>query len=564
MFLCRMDGDISYSGGHRLTFVDDVPDSLLCIFCHYPSRDTQLSTCCGYNMCRSCLDSYRQLVALSHKILSCPKCCHYDFNAYPNKMSDRQIHNLVVLCNNGKAGCKWHGKLNELDDHLANACLYEKVKCPKGCTGLLLRRDVALHVKSECSKLVINCPHCLVRGEKHFIEGQHLEECSNVPLSCPNHCGVSITDETLNEHRQTCPLEMVNCEYNDLGCNTHMARKDIEAHNREDTAKHLSLAKQKLEHSTKELESSKTELATVETALGRLKASSACGVEEVLCMLRLLSQLDLTQEKGERLNLMRQINLYYKNMVSSQGNQIAPVVLKMGHFVRRRSNSTMWFSAPFFTHSRGYKLSLCVSAAGSEGVQNHVSVFIAVMEGPHDSQLTWPMEGTIHVYLLNQLDLGGYDMSHCMTISLPDTPLFPIASTLRVTQEDKHANMKTPRGLMSSTGIGICKFIPLNKITQASSSCQFLKDDSIFFRVEYEKCVDVSSPKVFPYRKQIKPVRLSAQRPPHQVVPSVLMESELSVNSLQNRPTNDHSARYSGGANKSQRVPNIPEVNTRL
>ena len=90
-------------------------------------------------------------------------------------MSDHQIHNLVVLCSNEKVGYKWSGKLNELNGHLETTCQLEAVRCPTGCGVSLKHCDIALHVKLECSQLVINCPHCLVRGEKHFIEGRHLE-----------------------------------------------------------------------------------------------------------------------------------------------------------------------------------------------------------------------------------------------------------------------------------------------------------------------------------------------------------------------------------------------------
>ena len=288
-----MDDEGSYSGGHRLTFVGDVSDSLICVFCHFPSRDTQLSTCCGYNMCKSCLDSYKQSMVLSHRILTCPKCCHYDFKAYPNKMSDREIYNLMVVCSNEKDGCKWCGKLIELTVHLEDTCLFEMVECPKGCKLLLQRRDIAVHAKSNCSQLIINCPHCLVRGKKHFIEGQHLEECSSAPISCPNHCGVTISNEDLDEHRKVCPLKIVSCEYNDLGCDTVMARQDIKAHNKENIAKHLNLAKQKLMCSTKELQSNKMQLASVKKELNEFKSTFAHTVEQVLCMIKLLGRLDL-------------------------------------------------------------------------------------------------------------------------------------------------------------------------------------------------------------------------------------------------------------------------------
>ena len=566
-----MDDDGCYSGGHRLTFVGDVPDSLICVFCHFPSRDTQLSTCCGYNMCRSCLDSYKQSMALSHKILTCPKCCHYDFKAYPNKMSDREIYNLMVVCSNGKDGCKWRGKLIELTVHLEDTCLFEMVECPKGCKLLLQRRDIAVHAKSNCSQLIINCPHCLVRGKKHFIEGQHLEECSSAPLSCPNHCGVTISNEDLDEHIKVCPLKVVSCEYNDLGCDTVMARQDIEAHNKENIAKHLNLAKQKLMCSTKELQSNKMQLASVKKELNEFKSTFAHTVEQVLCMIKLLGWLNLAQEKIQKNNILRQINLHYNAVFAMQGNQTAPVILKMDKIVKRRNNGTMWCSAPFFTHTRGYRLSLCVFAAGHKVMKtrDHISVFIAVMEGPHDSQLMWPMQGTIQVHLLNQLHSVDSNLNYSMTISLPDAPLFPIDSTMPVTQEDTKANINTPKGVMSSFGIGASNFLPLGKLTEATSFCQFLKDDCIFFKVEYENRSDVGSPKPFAHKQKEtgrKPVRQNSQQSfklPHQDVPSVLMETP--VNSSQNGLTYHPSPRSSGGATmESPRIIKIPEADTRL
>ena len=560
-----MDNE-SCSGGHRLQFVDEVSDNLLCVFCHFPSRDPLLSTCCGYNMCRSCLDNHKQLVTMAQKILACPKCCHYDFKVYPNKMSDREIHDLVVLCSNGKAGCKWRGKLRELDGHLGNMCQYEIVNCPKGCEVSLPRRDIALHVKSECSRLVINCPHCLVRGEKHFIEGHHLEECANVPLSCPNNCGAIVRaaePSALSEHKNICPLEIVSCEYNDLGCNADMTRQDVEAHNNEYLTKHLNLAKQKLVCSNKELESSKAQLTMVEKELDTFKATFAHSVEEVLTMITLLGQLDLVQRKDEKSSILRQIGLYYNNLLSMQGNKVAPLILKMNNFANYRRNGTMWYSAPFLTHRHGYKLCLCVSAAGDKDVQgeNHVSVYVAVMEGPYDTQLAWPMEGAIHVSLINQLYSESVDVGYCMTINLPDTPLFPFSSTMRVTQKDKKSSVKTPRGIMSSTGIGICKFIPLNKLSEVSPYCQFLKNNCIFFKVNHEiKLGGVISPKSCAYRDQERSVKQN-YRPSHHNVPLVLSKTELpQANNLQS----SYASEGTRVPRESQQVPKIPEADTRL
>ena len=377
-------------------------------------------------------------------------------------------------------------------------------------------------------------------------------------------------NEDMDEHRKVCPLEVVSCEYNDLGCDTDMARQDVEVHNKEFIAKHLNLAKQKLVCSTKELQSSKMQLISVEKELNAFKSTVAYAVEEVLAMIKLLGELNLAQDKAQKINLLRQINLYYNNVFALQGNQTAPVILRMDKFVKRRKNGTMWCSPPFFTHAQGYRLCLCVFAGGHKVVQrrDHLSVFIAVMEGPHDSQLTWPMEGAIHVYLLNQLHSVGSDLSYSMTVNLPDTPLFPIDSAMRVTVEDK--NISTPKGMMSSYGIGACNFVPLDKLMEVTSLCQFLKDDCIFLRAEYEtRSGGVGSPKTFAYkqRESDRQVRQGSQqfyRLPHQEAPSVVTEA-VPVNSPQNRLTGHPFPRGSGGgARGSQKVIKIPEADTRL
>jgi len=479
-------------------------------------------------------------------------------------MSDREINSFVVLCSNhGNAGCKWRGRLSEFYGHLENDCQFEMVKCPKGCGKFLQRCEIALHIKSECSRLVINCPHCLVRGEKHFIKGEHLEKCSNLPVSCPNHCGASVErNESLSEHRAVCPLEMVGCEYNDIGCNTHTVRKDIEVHNTTNAAVHLNLAKQKLACSTKELDLSKMQLAKVEDKLLSLKVTFAYAIEEVLSMITLLGQLNLTQQKQEKSNLLRQINLRYKNLFFLQGSQVAPVVMGMNDFAKHRRNRMQWFSAPFFTHTRGYQLCLCVMAAGHKDTQkgNHVSVLIAVMKGPHDSQLPWPMEGVVHIHLLNQLN-SEHDLNHCMTITLPDSPLFPFDSTLRVTEE---GSMKTPMGLMSSVGMGSHNFISLEKFTNVTSSCRFLKDDCIFFKVVYEKKLSVDDfgyPKSCAYKKQ-------GSRPIGQDLQYLYggpQQADIASPTVHNRPKNHHFLRDNIVVSEETRpAPKIPETVTKL
>ena len=63
------------------------------------------------------------------------------------------------------------------------------------------------------------------------------------------------------------------------------------------------------------------------------------------------------------------------------------------------------FLSPFYTHTRGYKLSLVVHTNGY-GIYTgtHMSVGICIMKGEFDDDLQWPFQGEITVQLLDQMN----------------------------------------------------------------------------------------------------------------------------------------------------------------
>ena len=66
-----------------------------------------------------------------------------------------------------------------------------------------------------------------------------------------------------------------------------------------------------------------------------------------------------------------------------------------------------WHSSPFLAFEGGYQMCLRVYPAGNGmGEGSHVSVFLALMKGPHDNKLGqsghWPLRGTFTIELLNQ------------------------------------------------------------------------------------------------------------------------------------------------------------------
>ena len=100
--------------GYAYKFVITPPGALLCQICQLVARDPQLSVCCGNNFCKLCLEKRTSEEG------GCPACDDSDvfFTTFPNKLSDREIKKLLILCQNKHKGCSWRDGLEKIDNHL--------------------------------------------------------------------------------------------------------------------------------------------------------------------------------------------------------------------------------------------------------------------------------------------------------------------------------------------------------------------------------------------------------------------------------------------------------------
>lgn len=144
---------------------------------------------------------------------------------------------------------------------------------------------------------------------------------------------------------------------------------------------------------------------------------------------------------------------------------LIPVDVKMHNFRQYKSLGRDWFSSPFYTHPRGYKMCLNVDANGfGEGKDTHVSVFIYMMQGEFDSELKWPFCGAITVQILNS--------------KRPDTN--PHYTIVRFDQSSR-ANVASGRvyeRIRADSGQGMLKFI-----AHADLIRHFLMHDTLCFRI---------------------------------------------------------------------------------
>ena len=98
-----------------------------------------------------------------------------------------------------------------------------------------------------------------------------------------------------------------------------------------------------------------------------------------------------------------------------------------------KDSDKRWYSEPFYTHNKGYKMCLHVDAAGcGNGKGTHLSVGLFLMKGLHDDELTWPLRGNFEMKLLNQISDSEH---HSMTVTFDDNTTG--GSDKRVTKGDR-------------------------------------------------------------------------------------------------------------------------------
>ena len=229
--------------------MDVPPDRLVCKICQLPCREAQQSECCGSIYCKCDID---QLNTTFTQPL-CPICRSEDFVTYPNLAIDRDVQRLMVHCPAKKTtGCDWIGKLDDVDKHYSDGKECE-TECEK-CKTIVKHKLLRSHLDTECP---CYCPYCDMTAEREVISSEHKENCLKFPLTCPNNCGLdNIPRDNMDEHKKVCPLEMVQCEFHDIGCEVKYHRKDEESHTRDGVTTHLQLAQRRLTVLNKMLEDS--------------------------------------------------------------------------------------------------------------------------------------------------------------------------------------------------------------------------------------------------------------------------------------------------------------------
>ena len=439
-------------GGYGYGFVHTLHDRFICKICHLPSRDPYLSVCCGHLFCKSCLDEKSS----TDTNAVCPICHDEEFKTFPNKAIDRDVKGLHIYCTNKEKGCEWQGELNDINNHLENSdgCQFEEVKCSNECGNMIRRQYLSCHLEMLCPRRKVNCQYCHETGEHQFITVHHKKHCH--PLFCPNKCKVgSVPREDMEAHRKECPLEMIQCEYHNVGCEVRIFRKDQEKHDDEKMKEHMMMTK----HSISGLNDAQHQFMNT---LVDTKAQITTAIKQVVNLTVLMNaRLSPNTSPPD----IRSHLLDSSVMIFKFGIPPCPVIIKIPEFDSKKKDEVEWYSDSFYSHNKGYKMCLRVDAAGhGKAKGTHLSVFLHLMKGPHDDELTWPLRGKFEIKLLNQIsDTLHYQMTLIYDHKFPGD---------RVTEGNKAIDGQGSPQFISNEDL--CKAIPVR---------QFLKGDCLFFRV---------------------------------------------------------------------------------
>ena len=147
--------------------------------------------------------------------------------------------------------------------------------------------------------------------------------------------------------------------------------------------------------------------------------------------------------------------------------RIVPTIIKVAKFKNYKMSEKCSDPAiQFYTRSTGYKMCLDIYPNGRYEVENF-RVEAHLMKGDHDDHLNWPVKGILKVQLLNQLSDSGHTI----------VKKFDFFGT-----DNKSA--RVTKGTISDYYLWHDNFFPLDELYgNASSQCQYLKDDCVFFKV---------------------------------------------------------------------------------
>ena len=324
-------------------------------------------------------------------------------------LGKREITDLQVNCNNIERSCEWKGTVGTLEEHLAK-CDFSPLPCPNECIDdnmniqYIMRKDLNKHETKECPQRAHECTFgkdgdkCIEKGTYYYITQIHDKVCEQKELLCVNiGCPKVMQRQHMNKHvKYECEHTVIACKHRTIGCIRGLKRKDMPAHELDDKL-HLHMA--------------------IDT-ITALKENNDITLKEVEAMTIRFSDFQLKKESDKK------------------------------------------FNSPFSFYANEYHMGLQVFPNGNKLAKGTcISLYVRIVEGKYDSQLSWPFLGSITLTLLNQLE----DKNH----------------------HSNRAVLGERQNLRVGRDWGYTQFIAHSALGyDPVKNTQYLKDDTLYFRVK--------------------------------------------------------------------------------
>lgn len=110
--------------------------------------------------------------------------------------------------------CSAEVKTEELVWHTKHDCTHILLRCKFGCGMKLMRRQLEIHMESECTKRFINCKDCDEQMWADEMEKHLKDSCAFRPVSCRYECGTEgLTAHSEVDHaKNICEKRIFTCE----------------------------------------------------------------------------------------------------------------------------------------------------------------------------------------------------------------------------------------------------------------------------------------------------------------------------------------------------------------
>uniref|UniRef100_A0A8C2A5P1 TNF receptor-associated factor n=1 Tax=Cyprinus carpio TaxID=7962 RepID=A0A8C2A5P1_CYPCA len=447
--------------GYDVEFDPPLESKYECPICLMGLRSA-VQTPCGHRFCNSCIKKSIRLVTL--KILLCPGGC---------------LFNCVIT-------------FSFPQKHLSH-CKFATVPCPQ-CLESVRKSHLDEHKSQQCLQRLMTCPACA--GSFVYANKQiHEQICPFANTVC-EYCEMELIRDQLALHCDTdCLKAPVACTFSTFGCREKMPRNELAQHMQEFTQMHMRYMAEFLR--SQSLSSCPVPSIAAHSSSDE-RGATARAPESCQCKPELMNLRETVLELEGRLvrqdQQIRELCIHNE----TQKNQVTELRRKLssleeatreleaqqyqGVYVWRLENFSLHLrnqeagqpivlhSPPFYTGRPGYKLCLRLhlQTPNAPRCSNYISLFVHTMQGEFDSQLSWPLQGTIRLAVLDQVE-GEHHVEVMET--KPDLQAF-----------------QRPTVLRNPKGFGYVTFLHLQVLQQRG----FVKDDVLLVRCEVTPRFDAS------------------------------------------------------------------------